>query len=338
MEFGSDFNLINYPKGNGLPFRIPYNLYASGRQALYHLVREYKFDTIWIPTYYCGESIEFLYSKGYSVKRYSCIPTDNPKEVISNLPLEINDLLVRFNFFGLYGFQDNKTIPCPVIEDYSHSLTCEWAMNSDADWCFASLRKTMPVADGGILWSPKEHHLPQQPLLTTEASDTMAKRYQAMSLKTEYLNNTIKDKSEYLSKFRETEALIGTLMISDVSKQTSEILSKIDLDEWLIRKRHNLKYLLHNVHFKRSKPLLPDNNSCENLFSLIVLFESEQNREEARRYLISHEVYPSVLWPDVDSIDKRAVDFSRKMLSIHCDGRYTISEMKILCNILNNAL
>lgn len=338
MEFGSDFNLIDYPKGNGLPFRIPYNLYASGRQALQHLIQTHKFDTIWLPSYYCGESIEFLETGKNIVNRYSCIPTDNPTEIISNLPLQKNDLLVRFNYFGLFGFQDNTYIPCHVIEDHSHSITCEWANSSNADWCFASLRKTLPIAEGGILWSPRRHQLPQQPSLHPETVMVIKDRYSAMTLKSQYLVNLIEDKSVYLNIFKKTEEALGNLPISDISQQTREILCNLDIVEWDIRKRRNLKYLFDNIQFQKSTPILLNNQLGGNQFSLIVLFDSKNDREEARHYLISKGVYPSVLWGDVATSDMRAVDYSKHILSIHCDGRYGIPEMGVLCNILNKVL
>ncbi len=47
-----------------------------------------------------------------------------------------------------------------LIEDHSHDPQSTWATSSTADYAFASLRKTMPISDGAILWSPRGRALP----------------------------------------------------------------------------------------------------------------------------------------------------------------------------------
>jgi hypothetical protein len=40
-----------------------------------------------------------------------------------------------------------------LVEDHSHDPFSPWAVGSSADYAFCSLRKTLPVPDGGLLWS-----------------------------------------------------------------------------------------------------------------------------------------------------------------------------------------
>ena len=42
-----------------------------------------------------------------------------------------------------------------LVEDHSHDPFSPWATSSSADYAFSSLRKTLPVPDGAILWSPR---------------------------------------------------------------------------------------------------------------------------------------------------------------------------------------
>lgn len=338
MEFGSDFNLLDYPKGSNAPLRIKYNLYASGRQALKDIVQSYDFNTIWIPTYYCGESTEFLYKLHPQIKRYSCIPTDDPEVAVSDLRLDPNDLLLRLNYFGLHGFQDNSEILCKVIEDHSHNLKCEWVKKSNADWCFASLRKTLPIADGGVLWSPINLELPQQPECSKQLEECMNKRYEAMRLKTEYLNGLDIQKETFLQLFHETEDNIDDLELSNISTKSHTILSDFNHKEWENRKLENFKTLLSQLKLKHAECVLPQAEQMQTPFSLILLFKSKQARDDARAYLIQNQVYPAILWGDVVGEDMRAGDFSERMLSIHCDGRYSKYDMIDLSKILNKVI
>lgn len=59
------------------------------------------------------------------------------------------------NYFGLRTSRSNQSLPIPVIEDHSHDLLGRWPLYSDADWCIASIRKTLPTIEGGMVWSPK---------------------------------------------------------------------------------------------------------------------------------------------------------------------------------------
>lgn len=336
MEFGSDFHKIEYPVGNGLPYGI-FNHYVSGRQPLLDLIQTYGYRRIWIPTYYCGESTLILDRTEVEIKRYNCLPTDNPDSIIETLPLEREDLLLRTNYFGLHGFHKSNIYPCDVIEDHTHDLIGEWALNSNAKWCFASIRKTLPTADGGILWSPDKYSLPDQMSLTSEVASSMSLRYNAMVSKEEYLKNGKGCKDTFLKVFRETEECFGAFSLSDWLSTTSEITESLDLEAWYNLKKSNYFLLLKDLDFRYSKPITGSIGKSTP-FSLIILYHSNARRENAKNYLIRNNVYPAILWPDVYGKDSDAVDFSRKMLSIHCDGRYSRKDIYILSQILNHVI
>lgn len=336
MEFGSDFHKIEYPVGKGLPYGI-FNHYVSGRQPLLDLIQSYGYRRIWIPTYYCGESLLIVDRTNVEVKRYHCLPTDNPDIVVENLPLERNDLLLRINYFGLHSFHGSHKYPCDVIEDHTHDLIGEWALNSNARWCFASIRKTLPTADGGILWSPDNSSLPGQLSPIPEVANSMSLRYSAMDAKAEYLKDGLVSKESFLKVFRDTEEGIGAFSLSDWSSITNEITRSFDLDTWYNLKKTNYFLLLGELDFSYSKPII-GNIRKSTPFSLIILFNSNAQRENARSYLIRNNVYPAILWPDVYVKDSDAVEFSKRMLSVHCDGRYSGKDMQKLAQILNHVI
>jgi hypothetical protein len=54
--------------------------------------------------------------------------------------------------------------------------------------------------------------------------------------------------------------------------------------------------------------------------------------------LISNSVYPAILWNVPETVSGSSRNFSERMLSIHCDGRYNEEDIKQLADILNKAI
>lgn len=75
-------------------------------------------------------------------------------------------------------------------------------------------------------------------------------------------------------------------------------------------------------------------------FSGILLFDSHERREQVRERLIAARVYPSVLWPldrpCLSGIPDEALNFSRRMLSIHSDMRYMGNDMRHIANLIKS--
>ena len=193
IEFGSDYHLCSetHVGGNTLFDVFPnVRLYACGRHAFSALLEHHDWKRIWIPAYFCYEVIAHIEQLHIAVKLYNDFP-NNPtaKQTIESLPIRKGDVLLRVNYFGIDPSTQTLDLDIPIIEDHTLGLNSEWAKNSTADWCVASLRKSLPIAMGGMLWSPKRHTLPQSVEITNEFVDLVNKRYEAMSLKTAYLNH-----------------------------------------------------------------------------------------------------------------------------------------------------
>lgn len=340
MEFGSDFHRIkNLIKGHSILNIIgECNLYTDGRQALEDILINNTTKRVWLPSYYCHESVQGVRKLGIEVLFYPCTPLSDQDNAIKNLPLGYGDALVRMNYFGL---QEKPRTPYGnfiIIEDHSHNPISDWALDSDADWCFASLRKTLPIPDGGILWSPIRKALPPKPRYSQLAFHNSFRRNAAMEMKTNYLAGKINKKDDFLSEFRITEENIGFIPISSISNVAKEIVGEIDIKDWYNRKKLNwatLKELL--VRHSSFDVLLPETEN-EIPFSLVLLFKNHNERERVRQKLISDTVYPAVLWSIPDGNDKNSIDFGERILSIHCDARYSTYDMEELAYKINKAI
>lgn len=329
IEFRGDSNILSSELGD-----IRY--YASGRLALEALMIQERWTRIWIPSYFCYEVIEHIGNLGIKVELYGDNPIEiNEEQILETLPFSDGDVLLRVNYFGLRTFRSNSRICIPVIEDHTHDIISHWAVNSDADWCIASLRKSLPIADGGIIWSPKKLNLPSQ-LKSTDTCNRMAlTRYMAMDMKSEYLKNG-GDKSLFRERFIQTETIIEEMELSGIDCFTKQILDYFDVRRWTAIRKYNWENIKKNID-DRVKLLIPSSRLLCNPFSVIIICDSKEERAAFRHYLISKSVYPAILWSIPDKvIHKDVKDISNRMLSIHCDARYSDDDIVQLCEVINS--
>ena len=132
IEFGSDFHHLSSFDSNRAHLTDVHPgtiLLADGRQCIVVLIRQYGWKRIWMPEYFCYEVIETIKEQtGIEVRFYEDSPLREAQ--VEKLPFEQGDVLLRMNFFGMRGWRSNKCIPCPVIEDHTHALLGDWALNS----------------------------------------------------------------------------------------------------------------------------------------------------------------------------------------------------------------
>lgn len=339
IEFGSDFHSISYREGENLINFFPSNnLYALGRHAFLELILYLDLKKLWVPDYYCRASLSCLENLDIKISFYESTPLINPVQSIADLNIQSDEAVLIMNYFGLWGDLESPKIPGILIEDHSHDLLSNWARNSKADWCFASLRKTIPIAEGGILWSPQNYTLPSLPQDSISHADNAKLRHLAMDLKTEYLKNQIKEKEEFLNLYNITETEFDSLKPSPINSIDLKIISQMNITEWYHIKRQNWDILRERLCQLEGIDIMGRNSFIEHTnntpFSLVILFANEQDRDEARKRMINNKIYPAILWKLPSNSCKESTNFSSRMLSIHCDGRYSKDDMTILADKL----
>lgn len=337
IEFGSDFHYIHdLPSlpGAGFSDDARYRYFANGRQSIQSLIMHAHWRRIWIPAYYCYDVISSI--SGVQIVFYDDHPLRTDDDMlISNLPFRDGDVLLRINYFGMRGLRTNKHVPVPVIEDHTHDLMSAWAKGSDAMWCMASVRKTLPVAAGGVLWSPINASLPEQPAMTRECEMVTSLRYEAMKLKTGYLCKG-GDKGVYREKLMSSEALLGSMKISGMDLHTRQIVGSMDVAGWTRCRTDNWRSAVEHIS-SNFNVIQPECITKSNPFSIVMCLHDNPERDAFRRYLIDHCVYPAILWQlPSDSPFAEAVDFSERMLSVHCDSRYSTQDIEKICGIINS--
>ena len=345
IEFGSDFHYINQGVVHSTTLKDFYpkaNYYADGRQALIHLYHTQGWQRLWIPEYFCYEVVESLKQAGLDLRFYADWPSyHSDSETLDAIRrhghFKPNDAVLRVNYFGMRSYRSSERLPvAAVVEDHTHDLIGGWAIRSTADWCIASLRKTLPIPEGGILWSPIGLPLPEAPGNSEKNEEIAAIRWEAMKLKAGYLAGEDIEKETFRSGFINTEDYFDSAPVCSLDNTSQEYLESFNVREWYGRKRDNWN-LLQSIRKDGVHVLLPEDMNGYP-FSLILLFHFLDERDRVRKALIDNKVYPAVLWNIPTPLEGEIFHFSRGMLSIHCDGRYTSDDILQLKSIIESVL
>lgn len=344
-EFGSDFQYISgfQGKGNTLGDSYPHaNYYADGRQALIHLYQAQGWQRLWVPEYFCYEVVESLEQAGLNLVFYTDYSGNRDDvqtlEAIQQKSLfRPTDAVLRVNYFGTRVFRTAERLPvAAVVEDHTHDLIGDWPMHSTADWCIASLRKSLPIPEGGILWSPMGLRLPENPTVSEENEQIAGTRWEAMRLKSRYLAGEAIEKASFRAGYVDTEEYFDTAPVCALDRASQEYLTTFDIRAWYNRKRENWE-LLSDIRKKGVKIVCPESIGCYP-FSLVLQFDNSDERDRVRKELIAHQIYPAILWNIPAPASGEVFSFSRCMLSIHCDARYTADDIRLMKSIIESII
>lgn len=332
-EHGSDFHLLDYGSAvrTESPWKSAYTLSGSGRDSLRKLLRHGRrscgWGKLWLPSYFCSDVTRAAKAEIPSVAIYDDWPEQSGPTEIKDATA--GDIVLRVNYFGLRGPTTARGLQkqgLTVIEDHTHDPWSTWARASDADWCFASLRKTLPLPDGGILWSPVGHRLPDEDPVESTHETAATRKLAAMALKTLYLQGHAVPKQSFRALALLGERDIASERTSGIFSWSREQLGQFPIDDWRISKRDNYRIMCDALSELPGGRLLKPRTSDACPLAAVIVFHSPELRQHVRESLIAKRVYPAILWPlamrDSAEISEDHLRFSRSMLSVHCDMRY----------------
>ncbi len=339
-EYGSEFHWIAPEEGGGqCPVPEGSLFYASGRGAMRAVLiganGNLRWQRLFVPTYFCQDVVTSLRESGIAIQYYEDSPLwQSP--AVDHGALRTGDAVLVVNYFGLRGrlsLEDVRAAGADVVEDHTHDPWSEWARRSEAAYCIASLRKVLPLPDGALLWSPQGLRLPAAPTPTAFHQRGSHLKLCAMLLKDAYLRGRAVPKEQFLDLFRRGEELLGAPEISEASPLARTLASIFPTESWRERRRRNYRVFCEAVEGAEGFEILQvasGSGSCP--FSAIILFDGKRVRDAVRGWLIENSVYPAILWPlsgDIRrTLPEATLDFSERMLSIPCDGRYSTEDLR----------
>ena len=340
---GGIFSLQDFPRKRLNPWPILRSFFASGRAALLALCRQWmevhSQARLFVPEYFCSEVVCYLRSGGITVAFY----TDNPQRVgpdFTSLTVSSWDMVLAVNYFGVRSSDgwtawrdDNPEVA--FIEDHTHDPQSLWARSSSADFAFASLRKTLPVPDGAITWSPRDLPLPEAVLggVTFASSLQLA----AMMHKRRYL-----DYGETRPELKHAFLRLQERSENELSELRNGAMSAWSLDHvcqgiptaWRNRRERNVRSLLSLApRVQDGQPLFTSWPAGHCPFNAVYVFDDEGTREVTRKRLISAHIYTPVHW-QVQNGGEASVGLSKRILTIPLDFRCDDADIARIASIL----
>ena len=339
--YGSFFSYIDHKSiifSNSKNSFLPQNrkLFYSGRHAIKYIIETIKLEntinTFWIPEYYSQHVTSWLKVNYSNIKIYKVNPLEKSHTIKAYEFLNNNDIILINNFWGLSNCSvDIKNRKVQIIEDHSHGWLSNSCKTSKADFCFASLRKSLPTPLGGIAWKPNKNQLE-----TIEYSNSALynKLWDDILL-------GMKKKHEF-EKSVQNEEVFKDEFLKIVNDAENNMHNNYDITrlslnhEKLIETYLKIDYLsFKDENYFLIKSLLKDNTIFKILqskssgFGLILHFKDLNYFISFKDYLISKNIYPSLLWPE----NNPKYGY---FINIHIDYRYNLNDIEFIANIINN--
>lgn len=339
-EYGSDFYFTSDKKfltknsATNAFLGNEFSLFFSGRVALYNLLKEgiqnRNWNKVYIPSFYCHEVVHFIRDLPLEINYYEFNPfldADDKKFFWDDVETTV---IVNVLYFGIMKLDLKLYKNIVQIEDITHAIL-EYK-NSEADYCFGSLRKELPIPVGGFCFSPQNNDLPIG-MVDFKTEEISIEKLTAMFLKSKYIFEDWTDKQAFRKLFIDSENKFDLKFTNVAIPATSLIiLTQLNVEEIIRTKAKNIALaltLLNNSNdFEYNLNLMKNN-----VFSLIIYCKTELLQFQLKRTLINNNVYPAVLWPN--QITERDREVENRVLFIHLDYRYDCGEINYIINTLN---
>lgn len=302
---------------------------ASGREGLRLLLRARGGGRLVLPAYLCESVAEAALGAGSWEVVY--VPVD---ESLAPDPSALADALtpdavaVRVQVFSrpLPPAVDEAldASGATVIEDCTHSLLSREPRRPLA---FASVRKWLPVPDGGVA---RGHDGPLDPADEAGAEEKSA----AQQAKHRFLRTGEGDKPAFRGVMGRHEAALDTVRtVRAASRRARQLLASADLEAVRAQRRANhdaLRAALVGspVIADLLTPLEPPLGDDDVPLGLPVVC---RDRDGLRRWLIQHAIYPPVHWPLPDAVLAGPFPVAQRrvteLMTLVIDQRYDAEDM-----------
>lgn len=343
MEVGSEFGNNSNRIGQNEYLQIcsfPRKFFLSGRTGLHFIGQEIKnlVSEIVLPEYCCGSMIAPFAAQGYKISFYNSFDLNN---------VSVDETEQAFLILDYFGFLSDATLTfiskCKaagkiVIVDatqtaFSHSKTYDLA-----DYIVASYRKWFDCLCA-VVFSKNGFNSAERIKEHTSYTRTWRK---AAGLKENYLKGSPVDKNGFLDLFAQANHQLDIDCV-DYTPDDTELVMLCEADSSFLRKRRreNAAYLMSAVKklstFSEVQLIfdIMRNDDCPLFVPILV---NENKRNVIRSVLIKNNIYCPIHWP----IDQRypycISQYHKREISLICDQRYGIDEMKKQVTVLSQAL
>lgn len=336
----------------------PYSFFATGRRALEKILMIIPDNLpILVPLYICEDILESFKVVSNSIYYYQLTEDLHINKDIELLldKMEGECAILTIDYFGIieqkeiiFGLKEkyNNLI---VIQDVSHSAFIPHLLGKYdyyGDYVFGSLRKLLPVPDGGFILTKSSI----ERIRPHDNSVLCIIKLASKMIKENYLKNPyiISPDIEqiYLDLSSYAEKMISTNKYKDNCSEVSyNILKCIDNNAVFQARRSNyitLRGLITDSIEDVSAALAPELKDCNMPYMLPLLFKNQKQRNDIRERLIRKRIFCPIIWDIHDcykhNVQSISCDISHRILCIPIDQRYSVSDMHYVFSCLVNLL
>ncbi len=202
----------------------------------------------------------------------------------------------------------------------------------------ASLRKWLPMTDGGLL-AVREGQTGEAAPLAGAYDESVYRELLISVLRIQYELQPDRDKSAYLEYEKKANAgRYQDLTPRAMTEASAWILRHADMKQLITRRIENFRYLYERLSQIKEVQILSKDIGRGNEFVPfgIVILVKERNR--LYRYLVDHGIIPEIQWslpvkyyqPGED-----AMFLSEHNLMLQCDQRYCLKEMERIATVIS---
>ncbi|WP_396593476.1 hypothetical protein [Brevundimonas sp. R86498] len=308
----------------------PHAAFVNARSAFGALVAQLEPATIWLPAWLCRDMVQPAWSD--RVRFYPVGPGFEPDLSAVKAEAQAGDVLLVLAAFGLPIDDATRALSTArpelhMIEDRAQALDA--GPGSGAGWTLYSPRKLLGVADGGLLVArDKDCVLPlpgtaARADLLWRAPDLRAADPAGRENALWHAANQSKETAMDVSGAAMTADSLALLSGTPLSSLTAPRLRN-----WM-----TLDERLDQWSALPSKPAAPP-------LGYVLDLEPEV-RDCLRARLTSARVFAAVHWPDLASpagLFPREHAWTRRLLTLPCDHRYTEVEMAGIADLVDEVL
>ena len=338
-EYGSEFD---WQANEAFLIKEENNLFStakkfrSGRDAMKAVAAWAKaqYKTVLLPALCCESMVSPFTMHGIAPVFYKLNPDYTADLSDVNEKLTPNSILLYGSYFGIAPFADaalqtlrETRTDVLFMEDCTQDVLMPRETGVFVpEVTVASIRKWIPIADGGLLWT-------DLPILENGRKETRfaALRKEAMEKKSAYLQTgdmTMKDHFRHL--LGEAAELLDEseepcLMTAD----SKALLGKLDFAKIYTCRRKNAAMLQESLKNTPDLKLIAPMPACSTIY--FPIWVKDQVRVQTE--LAKLGIYCPVIWPvpeEAEGVCAVSEDTAEHMLGVPCDQRYTPEDMKVI--------
>jgi hypothetical protein len=317
--------------GSGPTWAEQPSLFSTGRGALLAAVgisRQLGVTKLRIPTYYCHDVSRYI-SPHIDVDFYDYGPTAGSVR----LDLGPHEAALVPEYFGARADVDVRG--GFVLLDRTHDPFADWRYERAPSLVFASLRKTLPLADGAALRAECGHVDLPDPPRSAAVEAVSAEMWAVMAAKRRYLQEGGVDaKRGYLARHASAESELVATGMARMTPQSRQRLRSLPITEMRSQRSRNIAMFRERWAPRGAPVELLD-------FPSFLVFRATTMalRDSVRTALAQRNIYSAVYWPlGGVAATHREHDLSRRMFLLHADHRYSEADVGRVAAALEDIL